>query len=61
MQGLKSGILDDFCGFLKLLRLQFFRWERLLHRDPPPHGTFAACLVKKIHFSSTEVPIFSPN
>ena len=61
MQGLKSGILDNFCGFLKLLRLQFFRLERLPHRDPPPYGTFAVCLVIKIHFSVTEVPKFSPN
>ena len=43
--GLKSGILDDFCGFLKLLRLQFSCTERLSPRDPLPYRTFAACLL----------------
>ena len=58
---LRSGILDSFCGVLELEMLQFCCTERVSPRNPRPHSTFAACLVKKIHFSSKKVSKFSRN
>ena len=56
VQVLRSGIFNRFRVILKLQRLQFLSTERLFHRDPPPHGTFAVYFVKNIHLSFTKAP-----
>ena len=57
--GSQVGDLGSFLWRFEARMLQFCCTERLSPRDPLPYRTFAACLVKKIHFSSAKVPKFS--